>query len=1067
MSLKEDRLQVRTQLNVNMVVEAGAGTGKTTLLIERLCLALLAQGIEAERLVALTFTEKAAAEIKTRLVFKLQEVVRAIREEKTEPVLKILQESFEIKKSDILARAEEALARLDRSQIGTIHSFCADILRLYPLEAGLTPSAEVDKGPRARRILDSVWNSFLDRELGEKAPRAEQWKQVLSHISLTDLYNCVREMCSGKVGHYNYFAQKDFLAQICAQRAEEAAQLSGAFLDGKKKPRVIEQALQQAARRFTQAKIWLETGSLPKEAEETIVIKSVPKDWDEKDAEEAKALCRFAQQVDPFVQTWILSAYNLLEDLIKEVQRAYESEGILSFDDLIIRTRDLVQNNLLVRRLLQEKYDALYVDEFQDTDPAQGEILLYLAEQKGNGATRWQDVKLTPGKLFVVGDPKQSIYRFRGADITAYELFTDLILRQGGKKAYLRQNFRSQPSIIDLTNEVCSVVMTGKPAFQPPYEPIFTDRNLGNQPVEMALICPAETKMAADDYRHNQAEFVAEWIEQNVGKMTLQNGRKLQYQDIAILSRASTTLWPYTDALRRWGIPFSVEEDKDFYTRQEIADFLNILRVLDDPQDYISLVGVMRSPLGALTDEEIYQASLRKELDYRCASKNKKLEKLFVWLRELAAQVDKKPLYDFLLHILQHSVLAEVCTWAYDGQRSIDNLQRLVSLASGYALRTPSTLGQFLARVQDLMEEDLSQLTALPEGESAMAVNVMTVHKSKGLEFPIVILVDVSKKETNGASKRPSHLYEWSHNLHGFLIGQYADINLAWLEEQQRQHALCEEVRVLYVALTRAREKLIIVGNKQTDRCSIGNLFCQSGMFPAESEQPALLGKTNELAVRYIPYRFPKNFIYTIHKVKEKAVSLGDLFAWRNANQIRLQAYKKYQEEQLPLAPSALKDIGTNDEQALQMGLWVHAALSRRYLYKSEPLQITVQTVASQATEQQQSDLLQLMENFYHSAVYQTISAMEIMGVEMPFSLNTPQGVVSGVIDLLAKDKEGTIWVFDYKTDQVKAGEKEESAQKYAAQLGIYTQAMQQIYPSSKVQSAVVFMRTATLVQLG
>ena len=1065
-SLTEDRTRVRTHLNMNMVVEAGAGTGKTTLLIERLCLALLAQGIAAPRLVALTFTEKAAAEIKTRLIFKLQKVLNAAREDEQDAVLSLLYEYFKVPKEEIIARAELALSQLDRSQIGTIHSFCADILRMYPLEAGLTPNAEIDKGTRAARILEAEWNHFLDEELGENAPRADLWKEVLKEISLSQLYDCAREMCSGKVRLYEYDARKDFLAQVCAARAQEAAHLSGAFLEGSKKPRVIEQALQQAARRFWQAQAWLQTRQLPAQVEETIAIKSIPKDWDEASAEQAKALCRFAAQADPFAQTKVLKAYELLSDFVQQVRMRYSEAGILSFDDLIVKTRDLLQSNLLVRRLLQEKYDALYIDEFQDTDPAQGELLLYLAEQKGNGATHWSEVKLQPGKLFVVGDPKQSIYRFRGADITAYELFTELILKQGGEKAYLRQNFRSGPEIIALANQVCAAAMIEQPAFQPAYEPIFTSKTSQQQKVQLAVVCPSSGKAAADDYRHNQAEFVAQWIKDNAGRLTLSNGRKLAYEDIAILSRASTTLWPYTDALRRHGISFAVEEDRDFYHRQEIADFLNILRVLDDPQDRISLVGVMRSPLGALTDEEVYQAAQRKELDFRQPSSNEKLERLFVWLRKLAARAGRQPLRELFRDILQSSFLVEACALAYDGERSIANLQRLVALAEGYSLQTPATLGQFLARVQELMEQELGRLTALSEAESSNAVNVMTIHKSKGLEFPVVILVDISKKEVNSAAKRPDHLYLWNKDLHGFRVGKYADMNLAWLEEEQRKHARCEEVRVLYVALTRAREKLIIVGNKTVDASALAMQFVQAGTFPPPEEEPDTLGKDGCLQIKYLPYVEPKEFIYQVKKQAAKKQFDQDVRTWREIYERRQAEYKTYTQEQSPLAPSALAGEQAANPEALELGTYAHAALARRHLYQQESLAVTLQTVAAQATDGQRRTLEKMLEGFYASANYRKLAAMQVLGAEFPFACQTEQGVISGVIDLLLKDGQGTIWVVDYKTDQVRAGAETQAAQKYNAQLQIYARAAQQLYPAARVQPAIAFVRTGALVQL-
>ena len=367
---------------------------------------------------------------------------------------------------------------------------------------------------------------------------------------------------------------------------------------------------------------------------------------------------------------------------------------------------------------------------------------------KGGGAADWRAVKLQPGKLFVVGDPKQSIYRFRGADITAYELFTDLILKQGGEKAYLRQNFRSEKEIIALANGVCAAVMREKPAFQPAYEAIFTEKTDTYGAAEMALVCAGEEKVSADDYRHNQGRFIARWIRDSVGKMTLRSGRKLQYKDIALLSRAATTLGPYADALRREGVPFSLEEDRDFYRRQEISDFLNFLRAADDPRNRIALAGVLRSPLGALTDEELYRLARAGELDWRADTHEPKARRVFALLKNFAARAGREPLRDLLRGLLNETFLAEACTAAYDGERSMANLQKLVSLAEGYSLQTPSTLGQFLSRVQEMMEQELGRLTALPEGEALDAVSVMTVHKSKGLEFPVVILADISKKES-------------------------------------------------------------------------------------------------------------------------------------------------------------------------------------------------------------------------------------------------------------------------------------------------------------------------------
>lgn len=1066
MTEQQHREQICSQVEVNWVVEAGAGTGKTRLLIDRLCTALLVQGIEPTHLVALTFTEKAAAEIKTRLLLKLQLILRALRDDtaavsdsETKQTLDFFFSHFTVSKQQLITRAELALEQLDHSPIGTIHSFCADILRMYPLEAGLTPRAEIDTGTLAQRIFDTQWNHFLDVELGENAPRAAVWKEVLQKISLDDLCSCAREMCHLRIRPNLSAEHRKLLITVCRERAEKAQFLSTAFLAGKKKPRIIEQALTQAAQRFTQAAHWLQTGILPQQEQETLAIKSIPKDWEADSVEEAKELCRFAVQADPFVQQLIQKVYGLLDGFVEQVTARYQTEGVLSFDDLLVHTRDLLQHNLFVRRLLQERYDALYIDEFQDTDPVQGELLLFLAEQKGTGAQKWQEVKLQPGKLFVVGDPKQSIYRFRGADITAYEAFTDLILKQGGQRGYLRQNYRSEREIISLANAVCSAVMMQKAAFQPAYEPIFTAKKELFRAAEMALVyTPEEQKIDADDFRHNQAQFIAQWITENVGKMTLLNGDKLAYKDIAILSRAATTLSPYIEALRRAGIPFSLEDDRDFYRRQEVSDLLNILRVLDNPQDRIALAGVLRSPWGGLTDEELYQVFQRGEDDFRCPCSNAKAASVFQQLRSFYAATGREPLPLLLRRILQETLLPEACAVAYDAEQSIANLQRLVALAEGYTLHTPATLGQFLSRLADLSSQAYSQANSFLETDTTQAVSVMTVHKSKGLEFPVVFLVDISKQEAATAVTRPLHLYAWGQEMYGFRVGKYGDICYAWLEEEQREHSRCEEVRILYVALTRAREKLWVVGNANSDRRTLAACFARGGRFPLTGQRPPVLGTEEKLYLTYIPYKPPEQFIYT-QQFKETLPPAWNLTAWRQAQDRRQLEYKTLCQQQAPLAPSLLAD-GADNPAALQLGTLVHQALAAVMQGKDDHLQ------AADAPAQLISQAKQLVQQIVACDMYVRLREMKLLGTEMPFSLDTPQGIVSGVIDLLLQDKDDTVWVIDYKTDQVVPGQEQLAAQKYTGQLSVYVQVVHKIYPFSPIQSAVVFVRNAVMVCL-
>ncbi len=1076
MSMQEDRTKVQTQLGVNMVVEAGAGTGKTTLLIDRLCLAVLAQNTPVEKLVALTFTEKAAADIKTRFVDKLQHLISAVKENGEDRTLELLRRHFEVADGDLLSRAEAALARLDRACVGTIHSFCADILKVFPLEAGLSPNAQIDSGQRAARLFDARWNAFLDEELGISAPRADEWKKVLKEISLPDLKDFARELCSGKIESYDYYAHRRLLAGVCLERAARAEALAEPFVSSGKKLRNAEKALLAAAASLRRTAAFLKGETVPAAAaEEAPAFPTIPyKDWDEELFDQARGIVSFAAKTVPERQEIFLAAFRLVKDVTQAVRADYAREGILSFDDLIVKTRNLLEQNLYVRRLLKEKFDVLFIDEFQDTDPVQGELLLFLAEEKASSASRWQDVRLAPGKLFVVGDPKQSIYRFRGADITAYELFTDLILKQGGVKCFLRQNFRSAPEIIETANAICSRAMIQQTAFQPAYVPIFTPKTTRTEAVSWLFVPAPQPVPLADDFRDNQAEYIADWIEQNVGVMTLSDGRKLQYKDIALLTRASTTSGPYTDALRRRGIAFNVESDKNFYRKQEVNDFLNFLRAAADPQDRTALAGVLRSPLGGFTDEEIYRIARRGELSLLAKPTDEKLARCYGLLKRFGARAGRMALKDFLQTVLDETFLPEACAAAYEGEQTLANLNRVAALAKGYAEDGAASLQQFLADVQSLMEEEPERLSASPADDALNAVSVMTVHKSKGLEFPVVILADLSKKDSASASDPVRHIFSWQYNMHGLRAGKVCDVNLAFLEEEQKKHGKCEEVRVLYVALTRAKERMLLSADDRKGALKAAAPFAAAGLFPNGETKPAFLqDEALRVPVWYAPYRDPETFRYRHAAAPVAAETEREIDSWRESWQAREARYKNLLSRTEKRAPSEQNDSSlplTEEQQAAaQLGTVCHRALERILGPAQQPLTQAVRTAAMAAgASQRAQEAEDLLKPFLQSDLFAQISACKMLACEMPFSFLTPEGEVeSGVMDAVLEEADGSVWVLDYKTDRVKPGEEAALLQdKYRLQLGVYRQAAQKLFAGKKVRCSAVFLRTIAAADL-
>ena len=1076
MSFTEDRLQAQTHMGVNIVVEAGAGTGKTTLLIDRLCLAVLAQNTPVEKLVALTFTEKAAAEIKTRFVAKLQNLVAAVKKGTQDSTLSLLREHFpSVKPDELVTRAEAALSRLDRASIGTIHGFCADILKSFPLEAGLSPNAQIDAGQKAAQLFNARWNAFLDSELGVNAPRAAQWKQVLAEISLPDLKDFAAELCSGKIESYDYYAHQKLLAASCLEKATRAQEMAESFSAEVKKPRKVEKMLVWAASSLKRTAAFLK-GETPAEPEGEYVKLSSndqAKGWDDDAFAEACSLVDFAGKTTPEKQRLFLVAYDLVKDVTALIRQDYAREGLLSFDDLIVKTRNLLLQNPSVRDQLKAKFDVLFIDEFQDTDPVQGELLLFLAEAKNTRASRWQEVHLEPGKLYVVGDPKQSIYRFRGADITAYELFTDLILRQGGEKCFLQENFRSTPEIVETANSVCSRAMIQQTAFQPVYVPIYTSKTVRNGAVQWLFVPAPEGKMpSADDFRDNQAERIADWISQNVGVLTLLDGSKLQYKDIALLTRAATTATPYTEALRRRGIAFNVETDKKFYRKQEVSDFLNFLRAVSDPDDKISLAGVLRSPLFGFTDEELYQVAKRGELSLYVRPTDEKLARAFAVLNKYARLAGRRGLKDFLTDILEDTFLPEACAASYEGERTLGNLKRLVGLADGYAADGPASLSQFLADVQTLLEEHPDRLGASNADDALDAVSVLTVHKSKGLQFPVVILADMTKQDSSSSSDPVLHIFSWQYNMHGLRVGKICDVNLAFLEDEQKKHGKCEEVRVLYVALTRAKEKLLLVADARKGAVKAAAPFASAGLFPDGETLPKAISDGDLIVpVQYATYEPPENFRYRHNEYAANPETAQDIEHWRAAYDTRLARYQKWISEDQLRSPSEMADpnLLTEEQRAgAELGTVCHRALELMLSQKQSPEQATISAATQCAVPHRAEDARKVLLPFAASPLFAELAACRVLACEMPFSYLEENGEVeSGVMDAVLTAADNRVWIVDYKTDKVKPGqEKQLLDKKYRLQLDAYRRAAEKIFPGRPVRCSAVFVRTFAAVDL-
>jgi ATP-dependent helicase/nuclease subunit A len=892
----------------NLAVTAGAGTGKTTLLVDKYLHKVLEEGVPIAGILALTFTEKATNEMRKRIREKLAQRGRD--------------------------------GGLDQAEIGTIHSFCTHVLREFPVEAGVVPDFEVDEGAVFRRRFDRAWPRWLDRELGEAARRPRAWRSVLEKVDLATMRDLAWGLSSFAVPEERGDGEATLRA-FAAEIGREAPELLPALQGKGPAPR------------------------LPSKA-----------------AAFLKSAHKLAEDVAAMDPALVRRAVELAESFAGPFRRDYLAAGYVSYDAMLALVYRLFTNSEFpdVLELLREKYRYILVDEFQDTDPVQGEIIRRLAEGP--------DDKLVPGKLFLVGDPKQSIYSFRGADIVAYQRFVDRILREGGERVVLRTNFRSHGKLLDLVNAVFSRVLVPRRELQPPYEPI--EPCPGRAPAfagpSLEAIVIEDAK--AGESRELEAELVARWIEDH--------RPAVPYRDVAVLFRALSDVPVYLEALRARGIPYAVQGEKYFYGTSEVIDFVNLLRAVANPHDRIALAAVLRSAFGGLSDQELYER--RKALDYRTGSD----VPLFGFLRrwhERSGSVGVRELIDV---IFEESYALEIAQAGYHGEQAVANLLKLRQKASELEAQGGCTLREFLAAanqaVRDQEEEGESPLA----DETLDAVQILSIHSAKGLEFPVVILPDLHRG-ARGSDPRAVR-YDWPSRTLGVRLGKACDAGGAALAYLDRERKREEWKRLLYVAVTRAEEALVLLGSAKHGPESYLALLL-----------PELEGRAR---VTRVPYRRPSFSAPPPAPHPERPDWDGFVARWRERERrarvaeplvspTRLEADES---DRLFRQDPDEKDShfrqGVGEGRAVEVGVACHRVL--------EGLDFAAPAVP-EGTDPEAAEIL---ERFFRSAAFRDLAASEILARELPFFIPRDGGIVQGVIDVVFR-RGGILYVGDYKTDKM------------------------------------------------
>lgn len=1107
---RQARNLAETTFDRNVVVVAGAGTGKTTLLVNRLVHLLIKEPhpVTVAQIVALTFTNKAATEMKVRLRERLtvlaQPEADAARPRDGGAVsMSDLCARYGLSPEDVASRAAAALRDLEKGQIGTLHSFAAHLLRLYPLEGGVDPAFQEDDGLRFDEHFSAGWDLWIDRELSRQGARHHVWREILGVTTLEELRALARALCSELIDLEALQAQLNdtMLSPVLVEWVRHTAARGRTLLDAHDRPkrRKIEQMLAAAVGLLTAITDHGADGVQTLPAGDLDCLGKDPGNpvagWEQDEFSEAKAIIQRAQQYLCVNTAFFQRAVTLLEPLVSDIRRSFRLKGWVSFDALLARARTLLRDHPTIRERIKRDYRAVLVDEFQDTDPVQYELMLAISEELGAQAPTWQEMALEPGKLFIVGDPKQSIYAFRRADIEAFDRVVQKIEQDGGVIQTLTTNFRSDAAVLGPVNDVFDRLFERRPLVQP------ANVRLEVQPqrrpssfeagvsVHVTLPAPEEGPFDAAGATRAEGETLARWLTEVVlSKPQVKPGH------IALLFRKLTQADTYVDALRRYGLPYVIEGEKHFYRRQEVIDLINILRVLDHPHDHVALAGLLRSPLGGLPDESLYALRQIDGFDYLRNDALLKWERpeadavsrLYKHLAWLHRQVAALPLADVLELIFNRLPVLEIAAASVHGEQAVANLLKIKQTAAALSDRPHLTLSGFVDLMVARLDEQPDEAESPLSEESSNAIQVLTIHKAKGLEFPIVVLPGLH--QGSGRERDlPVVTFDWSSGTYGLSLGGVLNIGAVLVHEKQKVREEAERRRVLYVGMTRAKDMLVLSGGI-TGRAAGETVL---GMMQAIGEGVVGAPETEALTIgtSVIPHRTtsapprkrfrrPGDVMPATGAIDAQAIA--ELWnvrenRWSHARRTVLHPTPSTMEAQTGTGRIASSRILPDQTDGRVVGVLAHRILeqwdftlpSSQLLERIEP--VLQQHLASEDRAQApilSESLREILGNFIQSDLYQRLATATILGREVPFAMTGDDGqLVHGVMDIIYR-LDDRIWIGDYKTDTVSIKNAAQQAERYRVQMALYKAAAQKSLQLPQVSALVMFLRCGMGVEL-
>lgn len=983
-----DAVEVRNQPRDTCVV-AGPGSGKTLVLVERYQ-RLVAAGIPPGRILAITFTEKAASNMKMRLAVAF-------------------------------SANTELRRQLEQAYVSTVHGFCARLLRENAIFAGIDPEFRVLDARQAAALQARCMADSLDGFFADEPAKMHNLMRALGKPDLADalseIYEGMRESGMSlqmvrnlpppgevKVSHFN--------ERFHWAKAEKTTGLSPS------QRAAVEEAL-ESCERFLRAP-GLETvaafrcslGRMKRSVRLYDLLKGL------KDC------------IEPFERTFLLKHYAAERDTLFELLGRFDvtyrarkqQQGALDYSDLEEETTRLLEENDRVRERVRSQFDQILMDEFQDTNGQQARLL---------------DLLRAPDRFYAVGDINQSIYGFRYANPGVFHAYRAEVGPAGTFE--LRENWRSRPEILSAVEHVLS----GAKGIET--RPLIAARSLPEKTAPSVELIEAFAE-DLDTALALEAQWVARRICDLAGELRVgENKCPARFGDIAVLVRNSEVLPTFVKAFEDFEIPYLMNRGKGFFETREVLDLTHLLRILSNTRDEISMAAMLRSPFVEVSDEALLRLKLMDNLGSALrrlhhtdtsAFEPADLAKLLRFREQLERWRDDRDVVGFD-RLLMRAMDEAGYEWT-PGSRGGANIEKFLAMAREAATRL--TLSAFVEELELFRSSDAREPDAPPE-DSLNAVRVMTVHGAKGLEFPVVFLAAVHKgmdTKTPHLAFSPRHGLgaRWLNPVTGEDTG---DLFHAAIRQEDTDREMQESNRLLYVAMTRAEEHLVLSlsHSGKTSQNWAAMLQAKLGLDLARGEVYDLaldfpvrvwsVGAPPDLPQRApagispesVPL-IPRPSVIDQHDANAAVTSVA-IFA-DCPRKYYLSRYLGWEGTVQWRRHSCLRSL----DSATEFGSEVHSLL------------------AESALEPSHADTLKLVEVFRTSELGRRAQRAAVIQREFDFLLAIEDVVLRGQIDLWFEEG-GELVLVDYKTDDVDVGAAAERAESYGLQLRLYALALERV----------------------